>query len=254
MGLKEGNNKHLFLHQASKGFTMIELLVAMVVSMLVMAAIYAAYSAQQRTYFAQDQVVEMQMNTRAALNMLMKEIRMAGYDPLGTAGAGIVAANSHSIEFTMDLTDDAGTDDGDGDLADIGESVYFGFNSATVDVLPQDGIPDAMVNGVHVAAPLTRSTDGVTFEFIAENIQAIHFQYLDALDTVTTVAADVRSVQISILARANLPDKDYIDSKTYTPASGIDWDLNGAAAGNAANDNYRRRLLITTVQCRNIGL
>lgn len=250
--------KFKMLKCANRGFTLIELLVAMVVAMLVMAAIYAAYQAQQRTYFAQDQVVEMQMNGRAALSMLMREIRMAGYDPTKSSGAGITAANSHSITFSHDLTDDAGTGDGDGDIADPGENVIFGFATG-VDILPNpdpDGIPDQTINGVHVAAPLARSTDGgATYELIAENIQAIEFQYLDLADAVTTNPAEVRSVQISILVRANLPDKNYTDGKTYTPASGVAWDLNGAATpGNAANDNYRRKLLITTVQCRNIGL
>ena len=65
----------------SRGFTMVELLITMLISGVIMAAIYSAYTAQQRTYLAQQQVAGMQQNIRAGLDIMVRELRMAGYDP-----------------------------------------------------------------------------------------------------------------------------------------------------------------------------
>jgi type IV pilus assembly protein PilW len=65
------NNKH--------GVTIIELLVALVISALLIAALYQTFIGQQKTYTVQEQVVDMQQNVRVAINRMMREIRMAGF-------------------------------------------------------------------------------------------------------------------------------------------------------------------------------
>lgn len=239
----------------SKGFTLVEIMMALAISGIIVAAIYAAYMSQQRTYLAQEQVAEMQQNIRAGIDMLSREIRMAGYDPTGGAGAGITTASAGQISFTKDDNDNAGNQNSDGDTGDTDENLDFGFSAAAGNDANRDGLPDNANNGVPNVLSLGRQTGGLGgYQIIAENIQAIEFRYLDADGAVTPTLADIRSVQISILARAGQPDRNFTNTATYTPASGVAWDLNGITAGNAANDNFRRRLLITTVQCRNMGL
>lgn len=62
-----------------KGFTLIELLVAMVLSFILIGAIYGTFTSQQKSYTVQDQVAETQQNARMAMNILLRDIRMAGY-------------------------------------------------------------------------------------------------------------------------------------------------------------------------------
>jgi prepilin-type N-terminal cleavage/methylation domain-containing protein len=62
-----------------KGLTLIELLVAMAISAILIAAIYQTFIGQQKTYTVQEQVVDMQQNVRVAINKMMREIRMAGF-------------------------------------------------------------------------------------------------------------------------------------------------------------------------------
>jgi type IV pilus assembly protein PilW len=254
-----GTKSHLSMNTC-KGFTLIEIMITLAISGIIMAAIYSAYISQQRTYLAQEQVVEMQQNLRAALDMLARETRMAGYDPTGAAGASFTTASAGQMSFTQDITDNAGTGDGDGDfvdddgdLVDDGEVIDYGFSVA--DDAGRDGIPDADADGDGIPDPVALCRqNGGGYQSIAENIQAIEFRYLDSGGAVTATLSDIRSVQISILARAGQPDPDFTNNMTYTPASGVAWDLNGAAFGSAPNDHFRRRLLITTVQCRNMGL
>ncbi len=63
-----------------RGITLIELLVALVICALVIAAIYQVFIAQSRAYVVQDQVVEVQQNIRTAMEMMVRDIRMAGFD------------------------------------------------------------------------------------------------------------------------------------------------------------------------------
>jgi prepilin-type N-terminal cleavage/methylation domain-containing protein len=63
----------------NRGLTLIELLVAMVISAILIGAVYRTFINQQNTYVVQEQVVDMQQNVRVAINRMMREIRMAGF-------------------------------------------------------------------------------------------------------------------------------------------------------------------------------
>jgi prepilin-type N-terminal cleavage/methylation domain-containing protein len=65
--------------KGTKGLSLVELLVALVVSSILMAAVYRTFISQQKTYVVQEQVVDMQQNARAAIGRMMREIRMAGF-------------------------------------------------------------------------------------------------------------------------------------------------------------------------------
>jgi len=63
-----------------KGVTLIELLVALVICAIVVAAIYRLFVAQTRAYTVQDQVAEVQQNVRNAMELIVRDIRMTGFD------------------------------------------------------------------------------------------------------------------------------------------------------------------------------
>lgn len=64
---------------SNHGFTLVELLVAMVISLLVIGAISLTFKSQQDSYIIQEQVSAMQQNIRGAMYMLTRDIQMAGY-------------------------------------------------------------------------------------------------------------------------------------------------------------------------------
>lgn len=76
--------------KTSKGVTLIELMIALVMSSILIAALYRVFIGQQKTYVVQEQVIDMQQNVRVALNRMISEIRMAGFgcvgDVLGLTG------------------------------------------------------------------------------------------------------------------------------------------------------------------------
>ncbi len=64
-----------------RGFTLTELMVSLVISGVLMTAVYAVFNSQQKSYAVQDQLAASHQNLRAAMNLMVKEIRMAGFDP-----------------------------------------------------------------------------------------------------------------------------------------------------------------------------
>ena len=224
------------------GFTLVELMLALAISGIIVGAIYLAYSSQQRTYLVQDQVVEMQQNLRAGLMLMARDIRMAGYDKNGTGKYSITTATASKLVFSADLNDDGGA-------PGAGETMTYELYTP----------PGAGMTSLRRIAGQAS---------IADNIEAIEFQYLDSAGAVTTTLSKIRTIRVSILARAGKPDRKFTNSTMYCPASHPVKNLTttppqcedsaGATLASATwgpySDNYRRRLLITTINCRNMGL
>ncbi len=63
-----------------KGVTLIELLIAFVIFSMLIAGIYRFFVVQSRAYSVQDHVVETQQNIRSSMEILLRDLRMAGFD------------------------------------------------------------------------------------------------------------------------------------------------------------------------------
>jgi len=235
--------KRYAIETASRGgYTIVELMVAIAISGVFMGAIYSAYTSQQRATLGQEQVSAMHRNLRSAMYFIEKEIRMAGCDPTGKAGAQIKTAQNNEIRFTLDITDDTGSGNPDGDTADAGETIGYYRNAE--DDLFRD---------------LTDDGDDTNGTRIAENIDAINFVYLDRegnrLDdgggnvTAPENRDKIRSVQVTVVARTGKADAKYTDSTSYQ--NKISEPI-FAPSGDAVH--FRRKLLSTSIKCRNLGL
>jgi len=265
----------MVLIKNNKGFTLIEILVALVIDFVVLAGIYAAFYSQQKSHVKEQQVVDAQQNVRGSAAFMIREIRLAGMDRKTTAVAGILTAGPHSIQFTLDRNEDD-------DVTDDYENIKYEF-SAGVDTVAPYGIAD---DGS--AGPIVRfSTNDAP---IADNIYAIAFAYafdddrdgeLDFVDAApfngrldpgeeiwayddpdaaavgldtdnatgnplpTAISFDrIRAVRIWILARTRNPMREAAKTKNYVVGDKI---IN-------ITDNYQYRLLTATVKCRNLGI
>jgi prepilin-type N-terminal cleavage/methylation domain-containing protein len=67
------------IFRTEKGVSLIELLIALLIMGILMAALYRAFGSQQRIYNIEDQVVDMQQNLRWSITKMVGKIRMAGY-------------------------------------------------------------------------------------------------------------------------------------------------------------------------------
>ena len=209
----------------SKGFTLIELMVALALTSIIMAGIMAAYVSQLKAHVTQQTIVEMQQNLRSAMQHMEKEIRMAGYDdPNKTSVAGLTTVLANTFGFTMDLNDD-------GDVVDSNETVTYTLAANTA--------------GTQC---LMRNTGGGNRP-IAENIEALNFVYLDRFRSPTTSAMDVRSVQITIVAKSSRVNPGFFNIQTDNQ---VYMNQQGAIVLPAMNDTFRRMAITTDIKCRNL--
>lgn len=82
---------------SKKGITLIELLVVLVMGGIIIAGIYRVFIAQSRAYVVQDQVVEVQQNIRSAMEILLRDLRMAGFNGDNTPLATSITPGDNNI-------------------------------------------------------------------------------------------------------------------------------------------------------------
>ncbi|MCI5165793.1 MAG: prepilin-type N-terminal cleavage/methylation domain-containing protein [Candidatus Electrothrix sp. GM3_4] len=275
------NDMKLLLNPDRSGFTLIELMVALAIGSVIIIGIYSTYTGQQRISQTQDQVVEIQQNLRAGLDMMSRELRMAGFDPDGTEDVGFTEATETSVAFTMRV-------DGDGrdnyisgdrdeldeytDAADAGEEtitqIRYSFQDAyddgarNPDGSHRDGVVDMDTcgNGVDIC-DLVREVGylGEKPSKIAliENVENVEFYYIltngeSRLNPIPEELSEIRSVKISVLVRSSGVSLKYTNTLRYPPVSFADPILVPKANWGPFNDSFRRRMQIITVECRNM--
>jgi prepilin-type N-terminal cleavage/methylation domain-containing protein len=72
-----------------KGITLIELLVVLVISGIVIGGVYRIFISQTRAYTVQDQVAELQQDVRGAMEIMVRDVRMAGFQARSSSIAAI---------------------------------------------------------------------------------------------------------------------------------------------------------------------
>lgn len=66
-------------HRDMRGLSLVELMVAMTIGLIILAAISSLFVSSKQTYTAQDSLSRLQENARFAMQFLIKDIRLAGY-------------------------------------------------------------------------------------------------------------------------------------------------------------------------------
>jgi prepilin-type N-terminal cleavage/methylation domain-containing protein len=86
-----------------RGFTVIELLVALALLSVVLLFVFSTFSYQHSTYTVVDSVSEAQQNSRAIARLIERDIRNAGYlVPLGAAACGVDNNNAPDELYLSD--------------------------------------------------------------------------------------------------------------------------------------------------------
>lgn len=97
-------NRHI-RRPAAKGFTLVELMVGLVISLLLILVATSLYLSQRRTNSTQGDLGEIQENGRAIAQLLQRQLRQAGYSDFTF---GLTFANP-----TIEATNDGGVNQSD---------------------------------------------------------------------------------------------------------------------------------------------
>ena len=225
--------RKICINSKQKGFTLVDILVGLAMASVLMVAMVSLFTTMGRSYTTQSVAADVQQITRAGIELMVQEIRMAGFNPVGGAAAAIVPNfddisvfdNTHSgqvadtgasrIAFTMDSDMDGRID-----------------NCRSGDGSSKCPFPDDNIENELIAYRLNngfiqkyRGASGVWEAFTENNVSSLAFSYFDADNNPTTDPSLITSVEISMT--------------TQEPAG----------RGKTVSRTYSTR-----VRCRNIGL
>lgn len=208
----------------NKGFTLIELLIAMALGSFLLAGSISVFTYSNRAYVVQDEVVTTQQFVRSALEIMVHEIRMAGYVPPSAEDSlgnyeELSETTANALTFIADLNAD-----------DIPERVRYTLTGTTL-TLESWQWDDSTGQWV-----TQTGGEAVT---LAENITGLNFIYTfeDGTRGIPAGATDrenVRAISITLTGRTAHED------------------ANAAAAEDGTR--YRYRTLMSFVKMRNMGL
>ncbi len=178
-----------------RGVTLTELLVALAVGMITIGAVYGVHLMQVRQQVVQEDALAMQQTARAALDMMAREIRMAGYDPMGgNRDADLsndfdgLTCRPAELRIQADLN-------GNGVLTDSKESITYLYDDTT--------------------STLRRKVGAGGRQPVADHIESLSFACLDVLGRPTAHASSIRAVDVRVTARSEHADSRYQENDGY---------------------------------------
>ena len=199
----------------NSGLTIVELMVVLLISSLLLGALYRTFIGQQKAYAVQEQVVDTQQNARGGLDQMITEIRMTGYRK------DILASLGNINGFTQLITP-------------VNSANYVGLNDDQVTIIIAEKAITYKLQPDSRGPILVRDENtGEGGQLMAENVENLQFRYTLSDGTVTdspTNPGTIRMVQVTVTARTKMTDPD----------------LGG--------DGYRRRELTTVLKLRNFGV
>jgi type IV pilus assembly protein PilW len=218
--------------KGQKGFTLVDILVGLAMASVLLTAVVSLFTSMGRSYTIQNVAADVQQVTRAGVEVMIQEIRMAGFNPSGSSPAGVVdnfdeangfhqqhngnisSTDAQNFAFTLDADMDGRIDH----CIDDGPA-----NCPAAD----DNIENELVayrfnNG---ALEKYRSASAKWEDLTEDNVSDLNFTYYDGNGAITTAVADIRSVEISMTIQQP------------------------AGRGQVVSRTYKTR-----VRCRNIGL
>ena len=172
----------------SRGFTLVEMMVALAVASTVMAVIYSVHGGLFRSYTTQNIAADVQQTVRAGVDYMAEDIMMAGFDPEGESDAALEEAGSTKIRVTIDRNMNGKIDDSDF------ERISYAYNAGRVNQILYEG------------------TAGADSETYIDNVTNLTFIYrnADGEDLITKYSNDpileanrpeIRTVEIAITVR-----------------------------------------------------
>jgi len=226
-----------------KGLTLIEMLFSIVIILTLSTAFYQLIISFNHHYEIQDAVAAMQQEGRVSADLLVREIRNAGYDPKGVFDPTknkktkdrkvyradldppvcetkkhlverVLEATSTSVQFLADLN-------GDNSVDDPREHIRYEWVGSA---------PSIDLCGDHRTPYTLYRESGSGMQEVATNISSFNLSYYDENDALLFFDIDedgeadpllkeqrerIRRIVIDLTARAGKKDPEYLDNNGY---------------------------------------
>ncbi len=213
------------LQKRKTGFTLIELLVALSIGSILIAAAFRTFTSHHKVYEVQSDVMEMQQGVRVAMDILVRDIRMAGFNSTVTLSNPIVI---NPVEEGIR----GGTDS---------IAVQYQYNGVerTITYFVDDDPTEP-----HLIRRVNEGGNDLSSTPLSNNIRDLQLSYGLDVDSDGIVDQweetpvgrenEIIAAQLTVQVRSAKPDPDYIHPYT--------------------GDHYRTRQLQSMVRIRNFAL
>ena len=145
------------LKRRNQGFTLIEILVALVIAAIIMGAVYELFLSDYKTYTSHNLILDAHQNEKMAIEFMSRELQLIGYDAeTSPVTADIITAGCDSILFEE----------------------YNTNNNTRVKILYEYRSADkTLVRRFNLWNPSTSAWDPATDEVIVENVNSFDISY-----------------------------------------------------------------------------
>lgn len=214
------------------GVTLVDILVGLAMASVLLTAVVSLFTSMGRSYTIQNVAADTQQVTRAGVEVMIQEIRMAGFNPVGSTATGIVD-NFNSDNGFHEQHDGNITSTDAQNFAFTMDADMDGRIDHCIDAVPAEcpAVDDNIENELiayrfnNDALQKYRSASARWENLTEQNVSGLSFTYYDGDGAVTTAVDSIRSVEISMTIQQPA-GRGRVVSRTYT----------------------------TRVRCRNIGL
>jgi len=203
----------------TRGFTLVEVLLAMVIGTIILSAVYMATVEGHRASTGIEQKIAVQEDVRAALDIMAMEIGMASYNPtrsknlwlaadcgaVGNAYKGIQTAANFDTTITVEMDLNA-----NGAVTEPNEIVTYTLDTTNQRITRQAGcgaLPQSFIGDVAAASNRQRNV-----RVVNSNLGIPMFKYYDsagneiAVGSLPTNIPQIRRIDITIAVIAADPD------------------------------------------------
>lgn len=177
------------IKSGQSGFTLVEVLIVTMLSSLLLTGVVMLFTTASRTYSGEDIKTGARQDARAAFDLMVTELTMAGFNPTQSANftaftvssptAIVPTIQASQLRIFMDLPPDT--------------------------VNPADGVITAGSN-----EDITYSLSGTNLQrngqTVIPNVTNLSFTYRDSNGVVTATAAGIRQIDVTMTVRASAPD------------------------------------------------
>ncbi|MBI2089110.1 MAG: prepilin-type N-terminal cleavage/methylation domain-containing protein [Deltaproteobacteria bacterium] len=209
------------------GFTLVEMLVSILITSLIVVAIYSIFRVQTHSVKIQENRLEAQEYARSVLDIMVREIRNAGYFPVTVTDlvnctptlGGIVTAGAQTFSFNLDA-------DANGNCAGPNERIAYTFSGGNITRAADGGAAESLTDSNATNLQLIyypQQTGGTAPPpYCYASLGDLIVNGVTCSGIVTANLANIQRVSISVTVQSKNPDAEFGGQLNATMTSNAD--------------------------------